>query len=83
MAGRRVLDLGCGEGIIARAVAARRAAVLGIDPSPRMIEHAREAEWRVLVPGGSLVFTRPAPLFRGAARHLDGARGWDRAPGRR
>ncbi|WP_181799249.1 class I SAM-dependent methyltransferase [Kitasatospora acidiphila] len=38
---QRVLDLGCGEGIITRAVAARGAAVLGIDPSPRMIEHAR------------------------------------------
>ncbi|MFD8595271.1 class I SAM-dependent methyltransferase [Kitasatospora sp. NPDC059646] len=39
--GQRVLDLGCGEGIIARAVAARGATVLGIDPSPAMIEHAR------------------------------------------
>ncbi|WP_371794209.1 class I SAM-dependent methyltransferase [Streptomyces sp. NBC_01718] len=44
LAGQRVLDLGCGEGIIARAVAARGASVLGIDPSPRMIEHARGAE---------------------------------------
>lgn len=44
LAGRRVLDLGCGEGIITRSVAARGASVLGIDPSPRMIEHAREAE---------------------------------------
>ncbi|MGK4580589.1 class I SAM-dependent methyltransferase [Kitasatospora sp. HPMI-4] len=43
LGGCRVLDLGCGEGIIARAVAARGAAVLGIDPSPRMIEHARAA----------------------------------------
>ncbi|MCF3103215.1 class I SAM-dependent methyltransferase [Streptomyces roseoverticillatus] len=44
LAGQRVLDLGCGEGIIARAVAARGACVLGIDPSPRMIEHARDVE---------------------------------------
>ncbi|OKJ14048.1 hypothetical protein AMK19_10045 [Kitasatospora sp. CB01950] len=39
--GQRVLDLGCGEGIIARAVAARGASVVGIDPSPAMIAHAR------------------------------------------
>jgi len=44
LAGQRVLDLGCGEGIIARAVAARGASVLGIDPSSRMIEHARDTE---------------------------------------
>ncbi|MFI5635358.1 class I SAM-dependent methyltransferase [Streptomyces sp. NPDC051664] len=44
LAGHRVLDLGCGEGIIARAVAARGASVVGIDPSPRMIENAQVAE---------------------------------------
>ncbi|MCX4749779.1 methyltransferase domain-containing protein [Kitasatospora sp. NBC_01287] len=43
LTGQRVLDLGCGEGIIARAVAARGARVLGVDPAPRMIEHARAA----------------------------------------
>ncbi|WP_421106941.1 class I SAM-dependent methyltransferase [Streptomyces sp. NEAU-S77] len=42
--GQRVLDLGCGEGFIARAVAARGATVWGVDSSPRMIEHARTAE---------------------------------------
>ncbi len=41
LTGQRVLDLGCGEGIVTRALAARGARVLGIDPSPRMIEHAR------------------------------------------
>jgi len=43
LSGRRLLDLGCGEGIVARALAGRGASVLGIDPSPRMIEHARAA----------------------------------------
>ncbi|MFF0295995.1 class I SAM-dependent methyltransferase [Kitasatospora sp. NPDC004614] len=43
LGGHRVLDLGCGEGVIARAVAARGASVVGIDPSPRMIEHAKSA----------------------------------------
>lgn len=38
-----VLDLGCGEGFIARALAARGASVTGIDPSARLIEHARAA----------------------------------------
>ncbi|MDH6133362.1 ubiquinone/menaquinone biosynthesis C-methylase UbiE [Kitasatospora sp. MAA4] len=44
LGGHRALDLGCGEGIIARALAARGASVVGIDPSPRMIEHARAVE---------------------------------------
>ncbi|MFF3358131.1 class I SAM-dependent methyltransferase [Streptomyces sp. NPDC002917] len=41
LAGQRVLDLGCGEGIITRAVAARGAWALGTDPFPRMIEQAQ------------------------------------------
>jgi ubiquinone/menaquinone biosynthesis C-methylase UbiE len=41
---QRILDLGCGEGILTRAVAARSASVIGIDPAPRMIHHARAAE---------------------------------------
>ena len=44
LSGRRVLDVGCGEGIITRAVAARGAEAHGIDPSERLIEHARAAE---------------------------------------
>ncbi|WP_157536657.1 class I SAM-dependent methyltransferase [Kitasatospora mediocidica] len=44
LSGRSILDLGCGEGIITRALAARGARVTGIDPSPRMIEHAQAAE---------------------------------------
>ena len=43
LSGRRVLDLGCGEGTVARALAGRGASVRGIDPSRRMIEHARAA----------------------------------------
>ncbi|MCC9308283.1 class I SAM-dependent methyltransferase [Kitasatospora sp. RB6PN24] len=41
LTGQQVLDVGCGEGLITRAVATRGATALGIDPSPRMIEHAR------------------------------------------
>jgi 2-polyprenyl-3-methyl-5-hydroxy-6-metoxy-1,4-benzoquinol methylase len=39
--GRRVLDAGCGEGYLARVLAARRARVTGIDLSPRLIAMPR------------------------------------------
>jgi len=41
VAGRVVLDAGCGTGYLARQLAARGARVTGIDLSPRMIEIAR------------------------------------------
>ena len=41
VAGRRVLDAGCGEGYLARVLAARGARVTGMDLSPRLIELAR------------------------------------------
>jgi ubiquinone/menaquinone biosynthesis C-methylase UbiE len=43
LSGHRVLDVGCGEGIITRAVAARGASAMGVDPSSRLIEYARGA----------------------------------------
>jgi SAM-dependent methyltransferase len=42
--GVRVIDVGCGEGILTRAVALRGAAVVGIDPTAGLIAHARRAE---------------------------------------
>jgi len=42
--GRRVLDLGCGGGYFAREMARGGASVIGVDVSPRMIEHARATE---------------------------------------
>jgi SAM-dependent methyltransferase len=50
--GVRVVDLGCGEGIIARAVALRGATVVGIDPAAGLIAYARAAE--EAVPTGSM-----------------------------
>ena len=40
--GERVLDLACGTGAVAEAVAARGAAVTGVDLAPALIETARE-----------------------------------------
>lgn len=44
LAGFDVLDLGCGEGIVSRALAARGATVVGIDPSEALIAQARTVE---------------------------------------
>ena len=40
--GRRVLDLGCGEGGYSRELALRGASIIGVDGSARLIEVARE-----------------------------------------
>lgn len=46
LAGKDVLDAGCGQGYLCRLLAARGAAVLGVEPARRLIEYAerREAE---------------------------------------
>jgi SAM-dependent methyltransferase len=44
LGGTRVVDLGCGEGLLTRAAAERGAKAWGIDPSQRMIGHALAAE---------------------------------------
>ena len=41
VSGREVLDAGCGDGYLARVLAARGARVTGIDLSPQLIENAR------------------------------------------
>ena len=42
-----VLDVGCGEGILTRAIAVRGATVVGLDPTLRLITHAQSAEQAV------------------------------------
>jgi 2-polyprenyl-3-methyl-5-hydroxy-6-metoxy-1,4-benzoquinol methylase len=43
LSGARVLDVGCGNGLYARKLAAAGASVLAVDYSERMLDHAREA----------------------------------------
>jgi len=68
--GRRVLDAGCGEGYLARWLAARGAHVTGIDLSARLIALARARD-----PGGSIDYqvadlSQPLP---DAAERFDAA----------
>lgn len=44
LAGRRVIDLGCGTGLFTRALASRGAAVTGIDPSEDLLDIARKSD---------------------------------------
>jgi magnesium-protoporphyrin O-methyltransferase len=53
--GRRVLDLGCGTGALARRLTERGARVLALDPSPEAIDTAHE-DAREVEPRESLEF---------------------------
>ncbi len=65
LAGKVVLDAGCGQGYLSRMLAARGARVTGIDLSPRLIEKARErdAEGRIDYRLGDL--SQPLPDLEG------------------
>ncbi|MGN6377580.1 MAG: class I SAM-dependent methyltransferase [Gaiellales bacterium] len=56
-AGGRTLEIGCGEGRVVRDLASRGHSVVGIDASPEMLRHAREAD-----PGGEYVRCDAAQL---------------------
>jgi 2-polyprenyl-6-hydroxyphenyl methylase / 3-demethylubiquinone-9 3-methyltransferase len=51
LAGARVLDVGCGGGLVAEGLAARGAAVVGIDLAPENVaaaaQHARDCRWTI------------------------------------
>ena len=55
--GRATLDLGCGEGRLARDLAERGHRVTGVDSSPTLVEAARKAD-----PGGTYVIADAASL---------------------
>lgn len=64
--GRRVLDVGCGSGLLARALLAEGYAVSGIDASPAMIDVARQ-----YAPGGDFrVVSLPTRAAAGAGDAL-------------
>ncbi len=64
--GKTVLDAGCGEGLLARALAGRGARVTGIDLSPRLVEMARaqDPDGRIAYRTGDL--SEPHPDLEGA-----------------
>ena len=55
--GRRALEVGCGEGRVVRDLTARGHRVVGIDSSPTLLAHAREAD-----PAGTYVLGDAAAL---------------------
>ena len=55
-AGRRTLDLGCGEGRVGAELQRMGHRVIGIDSSPAMVELARERHEAVVADAGALPF---------------------------
>lgn len=63
--GREILDAGCGEGFLARVLAARGARVTGIDLSPRIIQIAREKDPDATIDYRVADLSRPLPDLNG------------------
>jgi ubiquinone/menaquinone biosynthesis C-methylase UbiE len=57
LAGKRLLDIGCGAGALARSLSERGARVAGIDPNPEAVAVARES-----VPDGAFQTARAEAL---------------------
>jgi trans-aconitate methyltransferase len=75
-AGERILDLGCGDGVLTEKIVAEGAEVVGVDASPDMVASARARgiDARVM-PGQNLTFDREFDaVFSNAALH------WMRPP---
>lgn len=66
IAGRRLLDIGCGSGLLAGALVKRGAAVVAIDPDPTAVAKAR------LSAPGATVLERPAENLPFGAGSFDG-----------
>ena len=66
LAGKKVLDLGCGGGILSETMAAKGALVTGLDPSEKLIEIARQHSQQTgvnveYVPGTAARFAEQYP----------------------
>jgi trans-aconitate methyltransferase len=70
-AGERVLDLGCGDGVLTQEIAARGALVLGVDASPGMVQAARGRGLDARVMAGEALAFESAfdAVFSNAALH--------------
>jgi 2-polyprenyl-3-methyl-5-hydroxy-6-metoxy-1,4-benzoquinol methylase len=72
--GQRVLDAACGDGYLARVLAARGALVTGIDLGPRLIERARQRDPRGEIDYRVADLSEPLPgesgSFDAVASHL-------------
>src|ERR1700679_1551118 len=69
--GERILDVGCGDGVLTEKIAAAGAAVVAVDAAPDMVAAAKAKglDARV-VPGQSLAFDREFDaVFSNAALH--------------
>ena len=65
LTGREVLDAGCGEGFLARVLAARGARVTGIDLSPRLVQMALEKDPHGAIDYRVADLSRPLPELEG------------------
>ena len=63
VAGLRVLDAGCGEGIVARLLASAGARVVGIDVAPRLIELAQAHGGREQIEYVAHDLSQPLPQY--------------------
>ncbi|MBA2247084.1 MAG: class I SAM-dependent methyltransferase [Chloroflexia bacterium] len=68
LAGKTVLDAGCGQGYLSRMLAARGARVTGIDLSPRLIAKARKRDTEGVIDYRLADLSQPLPKLE---RHFD------------